>query len=89
VFVCDITDKFILRLDILRAYEASLDVDSYVLRMGRKEFALWSPGSSPKSSRLNLLSDKVIPARCERVVTARVDATLEAANGIIELCFKA
>jgi hypothetical protein len=37
VFVADITDDFILRLDILRAYDASVDIGRRVLRVGRDE----------------------------------------------------
>jgi hypothetical protein len=37
VFVADITDYFILGLDVLRAYDASVDVGRHVLRLGRDE----------------------------------------------------
>jgi hypothetical protein len=37
VFVADIKDDFILGLDILRAYDASLDIGSRVLRLGQDE----------------------------------------------------
>jgi hypothetical protein len=37
VFVADITDDFILGLDILRAYDASVDIGRRVLRLGRDE----------------------------------------------------
>jgi hypothetical protein len=37
VFVADITDNFILGLDILRAYDASVDIGRRVLRLGRDE----------------------------------------------------
>jgi hypothetical protein len=37
VFVADITDDFILGLDILRAYDASVDIGQRVLRLGRDE----------------------------------------------------
>jgi hypothetical protein len=35
VFVADITDDFILGLDILRAYDSSVDIGRRVLRLGR------------------------------------------------------
>jgi hypothetical protein len=37
VFVADITDEFILGLDILRAYHATVDVGRQVLRLGQRE----------------------------------------------------
>jgi hypothetical protein len=37
VFVADITDDFILGLDILRAYNASVDIGRRVLRLGQDE----------------------------------------------------
>jgi hypothetical protein len=37
VFVADITDDFILGLDILRAYDAKVDMGRHVLRLGRNE----------------------------------------------------
>jgi hypothetical protein len=37
VFVADITDDFILGLDILRAYDASVDIGRRVLRLGQDE----------------------------------------------------
>jgi hypothetical protein len=37
VFVADITDDFILGLDILLAYDASVDIGRRVLRLGRDE----------------------------------------------------
>jgi hypothetical protein len=37
VFVADIADDFILGLDILRAYDASVDIGRRVLRLGQDE----------------------------------------------------
>jgi predicted aspartyl protease len=37
VFVADITDDFILGLDIVRAYDASVDIERRVLQLGRDE----------------------------------------------------
>jgi hypothetical protein len=37
VFVADITAEFILGLDILRAYHATVDVGRQVLRLGQRE----------------------------------------------------
>jgi hypothetical protein len=38
VFVADITDVFILVLDTLPAYDASVNVGRHVLRLGQEEF---------------------------------------------------
>ena len=65
VFVAEVTDEFILGLDVLRAYDASVDIGRHLLRLGQEEVTLWRPGTQPKSARLSLVGDVVIPARCE------------------------
>jgi hypothetical protein len=46
VFVAEITDEFILLgLDVLRAYDASVDLGHNVLRLGLVKVSLWSPRS--------------------------------------------
>jgi hypothetical protein len=50
VLVADITDELFLGLDILRAYDASVDVGSHVLWMGREKVSLWNPRARPRSS---------------------------------------
>jgi predicted aspartyl protease len=72
VFVAGIADEFILGLDVLRAYDASVDLGRHLLRLGQEEVTLWRPGVQPKSARLCLVGDEVIPARCERVIMARL-----------------
>jgi hypothetical protein len=72
VFVTKVMDEFILGLDVLRAYDASVDLGCHLLRLGWEEVMLWRPGAQPKSARLSLVGDKVIPACCERVVMARL-----------------
>jgi hypothetical protein len=37
VFVADIMDEFFLELDILRAYDPSMNVRRHVLRLGQKQ----------------------------------------------------
>jgi len=76
VFVTEVTDKFILRLGVLQAYVMSVDLGCHLLKLGQEEVTLWIPGAQPKSARLSLVGDKVIPARCERVVMARLEAPL-------------
>jgi hypothetical protein len=81
--------EFILGLDNPRAYDESVDVGRHVLRMGREEVTLWNPRARPRSSRLTLLSDEVIPARCEKVVSTRPDSSMEAASAVVEPSLKA
>jgi hypothetical protein len=47
VFVANITNEFILGLDILRAYDASVDVGRQTPRLSEEEVSLWSPGAGP------------------------------------------
>jgi hypothetical protein len=68
-----VTDEFILELDVLRAYDASVDLGRHLLRLGREKVTLWRAGTQPKSARLCLVGDEVIPARCDRVVMARLE----------------
>jgi predicted aspartyl protease len=57
VFVAEVTDEFILGLDVLRAYDASLDLGRHLLRLGQEEVTLWRPGAQHKSARLSLVGD--------------------------------
>jgi hypothetical protein len=84
VFVAEITDEFIIGLDVLRDYDASVDLERLLLRLGQEEVTLWKPGSQPKFARLSLVGDEVIPARCKRVVMARLEAPLGVTNVLIE-----
>jgi hypothetical protein len=84
VFAAEITDEFILGLDVLWACDASVDLGCHLLRLGQEEVTLWNPGARPTSSRLSLVSDEVIPGQCERVVMARLDAPPGAANVLLE-----
>jgi hypothetical protein len=59
-FVTNITNEFILGLDILRAYDASVDV-------GCQTLLAWIPGEGSWSSSLVVANDQVIPAQCEGV----------------------
>jgi hypothetical protein len=44
VYVTNITNKCILGLDILRAYDASVGLGRQTLRLAEEEVSLWSPG---------------------------------------------
>jgi hypothetical protein len=51
VFVADITDEFILGLDILRAYDASVDVRRHVRRLGQEEMPVREPPTTSVLTR--------------------------------------
>ena len=40
VFIAEITDGLILGLDVLLAYDASVDLERHLLRLGRQEVTL-------------------------------------------------
>ena len=84
MFVTEVTDVLILGLDVLRAYDASVDLGRNLLRLGQEGVSLWRPGAQPKSTRLCLVGDEVILARCERVVMAKLEAPLGATNVLLE-----
>ena len=84
VFVEEVTDEFIQGLDVLRAYDASVDLRLHLLRLGKEELTLWGPGAQPKSARLSLPRDEVIPVQCEKVLLAKLEAHVGASNVLIE-----
>jgi hypothetical protein len=47
-FVADITDELILGLDVLRAYDASVDIGRQTLRLAEEEVSLWNRGEGPR-----------------------------------------
>jgi hypothetical protein len=63
VFIVEITDEFILGLDVLQAWNASVDLGRHVLRPGREGATLWSPGARPQISRF-ILAAKSIECTC-------------------------
>jgi hypothetical protein len=72
-----IKDELILRLDILRAYDASVDIGRQKLRLVEEDISLWNAGLWPRSSSLVVAMDHVIPAQCEGIVMARMESPLE------------
>jgi len=50
VFIAEVINEFILGLDVLRAYDVSMDLGCHLLRLGRMEVTLWRPGAQPKSA---------------------------------------
>jgi hypothetical protein len=84
VFVADITDELILGLDVLRAYDVSVDTGRQTLRLAEEEASLWNPGAGPCPSSLVVAKDKVIPARCEGIIIARLESPIGVENGLVE-----
>jgi hypothetical protein len=77
VFITSITNKFILGLDIMRTYNASVDQGRQMLLLAEEELSLWSPGMGPRPFILVVASDQVIPAQCEVVALAHWRAPSE------------
>jgi hypothetical protein len=77
VFVASITNEFILGLDILHAYDASVELGRQTLRLAEEEISLWDPGAGPHPSSLVVAKDQVIPAKCEGTLMARLESPLE------------
>jgi len=83
VFTAEVTDEFILGLDVLWAYDASVDLGRHLLRLGQ-EVTLYRSGAQSTSSRLSPVCDEVIPARCEKLVMVTLETPLRAANVLFE-----
>jgi hypothetical protein len=83
-FVADITDELIFGLDVLHAYDASLDLGRQTLRLAEEEVSLWNPGEGPHPSSLVVAKDKVLSAWCEGIVIARLESPLGVENGLVE-----
>jgi hypothetical protein len=84
VFIANITDELILGLDILRAYDASVDIGLQTLRLADEEVPLWSPRTGPRPSSLVVAKDHAILAQCEGIVMARMENPLGVENGLVE-----
>jgi hypothetical protein len=83
-FVANITNEFILRLDILRAYSPSMDLGRQALRMVEEEVSLWNPGVGSRPSRLVVAKDQVIPEQCEGILIARLESPLGLEHCLVE-----
>jgi hypothetical protein len=84
IFVANITNEFILGLDILRSYDASVDLGRQTL-LAEEEVSLWSPGAGPRPSSLVVAKNQVIPAQCEGILMARLESPLRVENDLVEL----
>jgi hypothetical protein len=84
VSVTDITNELILGLNVLRAYDASVDIGLQTLRLAEEEVSLWSPGVRPRPSNLVVAEDQVISAQGEGIVMAKLERPLGVENGVVE-----
>jgi hypothetical protein len=73
-FVANVTNNLILGLDILRPYDASVDIGREMLRMAEELISLWSPGAVPRPYSLVVAKNQVIPAQCEGIIMARLES---------------
>jgi hypothetical protein len=74
VIVANIKNEFILVLDKLRTYRASMDLGRQTLLLAEQEVLLWGPGAGPRPSSLVVASDQVVSAQYEGVLMARFQA---------------
>jgi hypothetical protein len=88
-FIVNITDEFILGLDILHSYDASVDLGRQTLRLAEEEVSLWSPGARPHASSLVVAKDQVIPAKCKGMLMARLESPLGVESDLVEQSPKA
>jgi hypothetical protein len=79
-----VSNEFILGLDILHAYDASVDLGRQMLRLAEEEVSLWSPGVEPWPSSLVVAKNQVIPTQCEGILMARLESSLGVENGLVE-----
>jgi hypothetical protein len=75
VFVAIVTNKFILGLDILHAYDASLNLGRQTLCLAEEEVSQWSPEVGHQPSSLVVARDQLIPAQCEGVVMRQLESS--------------
>jgi hypothetical protein len=65
-------DKLCLvTVDILRAYDVSVDTGRQTLRLPDEMVLLWSPRARLLPSRLVVAKDQVVPSQCEGIVASR------------------
>jgi hypothetical protein len=84
VFVANITNEFILGLNILSAYGASVDLGRQTLLLAEEEVSLWSPEAGHRPSCLVVAKDQVIPAKCEGILMGRLERPLGVESDLVE-----
>lgn len=61
-------------LDILHAYNTSVDLGCHMLGLAEEEALLWSPGMVPQPFSQVVGTDQVISAQCKGVVMAQLES---------------
>jgi hypothetical protein len=84
VFVANITNELNLGLDILCAYDASVDLGRQTLRLAGEEISLWSPGAGPRPYSVVVAKDQEVPAKCEGILMAWSESPLEVESSLVE-----
>jgi hypothetical protein len=84
VFVANITNKFIFRLDFQPSCGVFINLGCETLRLAEEVVLLWSPRAEPRPSSLVVANDLVIPAKSEDVVMIRLERPLGVESGLIE-----
>jgi hypothetical protein len=84
IFVANITNEFILGLDILCAYDASVYLGHQRLYLAEEEVSPWNPWAGPWPSSLVVAKHQVMPAQCEGIVMAGLESPFGVENGLVE-----
>jgi hypothetical protein len=83
VLVISTMNEFILGLDVVHAYDVSVNLGRQTLRLAEEEVSLWSPGTGPRPLSLVVITDQLIPAQCKGVVVALLVSHLGIENVLV------
>jgi hypothetical protein len=83
VFVAEIANEFIVGLDVLSIYAASVNLGRHTLRLGDEEVFVSRSRAIARSCRLVLGSEQVMPTICNGVVMTRPESPLGVKDGLI------
>jgi hypothetical protein len=89
IFAAEITDEFVLGLDVLHEHNVSVDLGPCVLQLGEEEVVVWQPGACPCSFPYANGSNEVIEGWCGRVMTMQLKGSLEMVDSLLGLGSKA
>jgi hypothetical protein len=89
VFVANITDEFILGLDVLQSHDASTDLRRHVLQLGDEEVPLWRPGVRAHSSPYMKANSEMAETRYGTVAIVRLEGHMEVVDSLSGTCSRA
>jgi hypothetical protein len=72
VLFADITNEFILGLDLLQNCNVYVDRERQTLRLVEEEVSIWIPRAGPRPSSMVFAKNQVTPARCKGIIIARL-----------------